>query len=143
MIESSVLSLLQFLLLVPIVSNFVLSNDVEGYQYTSFIPGPGCKSLETPRRPKTHQEVVAIVKEAIQRGVTVKAYGARHSATDIICTEGIPVDMAGIQGMSLDETQTVTVGSGVTVGTLTGFLATKGRGLPIIPAFQNITGKVS
>lgn len=112
-----------------------------GYEYTSFIKGPGCKSLEPPRFPKTHQEVVAIVKEAISRGVKVKAYGARHSSTDIICTDGIPIDMHGIQDMSLDHKFRVTVGAGVTVGAMTEYLAKHGRGLPIIPAFQNITGK--
>lgn len=45
------------------------------------------------RYPENPDDVVAIVKEAIRRGVKVKALGARHSQTDIICTSGIPVDM--------------------------------------------------
>jgi FAD/FMN-containing dehydrogenase len=113
-----------------------------GYKYSAFIKGPGCDSLEPPRFPTSHDEVVAIVQEAIRRGVTVKAYGSRHSSTDIICTDGIPVDMHGLHDMSLDDSYIVTVGAGATVGDLAEFLASHGRGFPIIPAFQNITGKI-
>ncbi len=49
------------------------------------------------RYPTNYAEVVGIVNEAISRGVTVKAYGARHSRTDIICAEGIPVDMTKLK----------------------------------------------
>lgn len=34
------------------------------------------------RYPKTTEEVVSIVKEAIDRGVKVKSFGSRHSQTD-------------------------------------------------------------
>lgn len=84
--------------------------------------------------------MVDIVKEAISRGITVKAFGARHSQTDIICTEGIPVDINGIRSFHMnDDGITATFGSGVNLRDATEFLRKHGRGLRTTPAYGNIT----
>lgn len=92
------------------------------------------------RYPKNADEVVAIVNEAINRGVKVKAFGARHSQTDIICTDGIPVDMTKLKSFYMNaDNVTATFGSGVTVRQAGEFLFKHRRSLRNTPAFGNIT----
>jgi len=110
-----------------------------GLQYGSYYKGAVCQPAEAIRHPKTTAEVVSIVQEAIANGKTVKAIGFQHSATDIICTSGIPVSMMGIGGISMNADQSVTVGAGVNMYTVTKFLRTVNRGLKTTPAFGNIT----
>ncbi len=108
--------------------------------YTSYKRIPLCTPSDAIRYPKSKQEVIDIVKEAISRGVTVKPFGARHSQTDIICTEGIPVDLHGIQSFHMnDDGITATFGSGVNLRDATEFLRQNGRGLRTTPAYGNIT----
>lgn len=92
------------------------------------------------RYPRTLEEVVDIVHEAIGRGTTVKIFGERHSQTDIICTNGIPVDSRGIRFFHMnDDGETATFGSGVNLRDATAFLRKNGRGLRTTPAYGNIT----
>lgn len=92
------------------------------------------------RYPSTVNDIVAIVNEAISRNVTVKAFGARHSQTDIICTEGIPVDMNKFKSFRMnDDNVTATFGAGVTIREAGEFLLQYGRSLRTTPAFSNIT----
>lgn len=91
------------------------------------------------RYPKTEKDVVKIVKEAIKTGFKVKAFGVRHSQTDIICTEGIPVDIQGLQFSQMNADGTATFGAGVSLRACTEFLRKNGRGLKTTPAFGNIT----
>lgn len=78
--------------------------------------------------------------EAIYRGITVKIFGERHSQTDIICTDGIPVDSRGLRYFQMnDDGVTATIGSGVNLRDATEFLRSHGRGLRTTPAFGNIT----
>ncbi|KAJ6649986.1 L-gulonolactone oxidase 5 [Pseudolycoriella hygida] len=92
------------------------------------------------RYPKNPDEVVAIVNEAISRGITVKAFGARHSQTDIICTEGIPVDMLKLKFSRMnDDNVTATFGAGVTLKDVGKFLLQHGRALRTTPAYGHIT----
>lgn len=79
------------------------------------------------------------MQEAIKRGVKVKAIGARHSQTDIICTDGIPVDMHGLRTFQMNPDNTATIGAGVNVRDATEFLRQNGRALRTIPGFGNIT----
>lgn len=81
-----------------------------------------------------------IVKEAIATKTTVKAFGARHSQTDIICTEGIPIDNTGLQLFQMNaDGVTATFGAGVSLRACTEFLRQRGRALKTTPAYGNIT----
>lgn len=83
---------------------------------------------------------MSIVQEAIARNITVKPMGARHSQTDVICTEGIPVDNHGLKSSFLNTTDwTATFGAGVTVYEAAMFLRLNGRAFKTMPAFGNIT----
>jgi FAD/FMN-containing dehydrogenase len=83
---------------------------------------------------------VSIVREALRRNTTCKAFGALHSITDIVCTEGIAIDMTGIRQMKMSrDGTTVMVGAGVSIRDLTDFLMIIGRALRGIPGFGNVT----
>lgn len=108
--------------------------------YSSYKRYPWCTPSDIIRYPKTVEDVVNIVHEAIRRGVTVKTFGQRHSQTDIICTEGIPIDNSGLRYFRMNEDGvTATFGSGVNLRDATVFLRENGRGLRTTPAFGNIT----
>lgn len=49
--------------------------------------------------PKSVDEVVAIVRDAATRGLTVKAVGAGHSFTDIAATDGVLLHLDNLQGV--------------------------------------------
>lgn len=83
--------------------------------------------------------MVDIVNEAIDEGLTVKAFGIRHSQTDIICTEGIPIDMTGLQSKKMNDDNTATFGAGLNLREATSFLRLHGRALRTTPGFGNIT----
>lgn len=92
------------------------------------------------RYPKNSDEVVAIVNDARTRGLKVKAFGARHSQTDIICTNGIPVDMNQLKSCQMNaDNVTATFGPGVTVREAGEFLLKHKRALRTTPAYGNIT----
>jgi len=111
----------------------------EDLNYSPYFKGAVCTPSSPIQHPTTVSEVVEIVQEAIRVGRTVKAFGVLHSLTDIICTEGIPVDMRGFGGMELNGDESVTVGAGVNLFELTEFLKENGRGLRTTPGFGNIT----
>ncbi len=69
----------------------------------------------------------------------MKAFGERHSQTDIICTEGIPVDNRGLQYFKMNSDGTATFGAGVSLRACTEFLRKNNRGLKTTPAYGNIT----
>ena len=111
----------------------------QDFEYSPYYKGPVCTPMEAVRRPNSTEEVVRIVREAISRNTTVKAFGALHSVTDIVCTDGIAIDMTGVQGMRLNPDNTADVGAGVNIRDFTDFLMTKGRALQGLPGFGNIT----
>lgn len=82
-------------------------------EYSSAIPNPVCRPAEAIQYPKSVDDVVKIVKYAMKKGLTVKAFGHRHSATDIICTDGIPVDMQGLQSFKMNDDDTATFAAGI------------------------------
>lgn len=108
-------------------------------EYSSYRRYPLCKPYDYIRYPQSIQDLIDIVNEANEEGVKVKAFGVRHSQTDIICTEGIPVDMTGIVSKRMNADNTVTVGAGLTLHDTTQFLRLHGRALRTTPAFGNIT----
>lgn len=109
-------------------------------EYSSYRRYPWCSPSDVIRYPESLQDVVDIVHEAIYRGTTVKIFGERHSQTDIICTNGIPVDSRGIRSFRMNnDGVTATIGSGVNLRDATEFLRKHGRGLRTTPAYGNIT----
>lgn len=108
--------------------------------YTSYRLHPFCNPSGYMRYPTNSDEVVAIVNYAKNRGVKVKAFGSRHSQSDIICTEGIPVDMTKLKLFRMeDDDVTATFGAGVTLGECGEFLFQHGRALKTTPAYSGIT----
>ena len=49
--------------------------------------------------PTSVDEVVAVVRAARERGLTVKAVGASHSFTGIAASEGVLVELGGLDGL--------------------------------------------
>lgn len=83
--------------------------------------------------------MVSIINEAIDRGVGVKAFGQRHSITDIICTDGIPIDMRSFMSIKMNDDKTATFGAGVTLQEAGDFLLQHERALRVLPAYGNLT----
>ncbi|XP_037034051.1 L-gulonolactone oxidase-like [Bradysia coprophila] len=108
-------------------------------EYSTYRRYPLCQPYDYIRYPKSIGDVVKIVKEAISKKLTVKAFGVRHSQTDIICTEGIPVDMTGLQSMKMNDDKTATFGAGLNLREATTFLRLYDRGFRTTPAYGNIT----
>jgi FAD-linked oxidoreductase len=48
-------------------------------------------------RPTSEAELVDVVSRAARRGEPVRAVGAGHSFTDCACTDGVMIDMTGLQ----------------------------------------------
>ncbi len=104
-------------------------------EYSSYSRYPLCKPSDYIRYPKSIDDVVGIVEEAIYEGVEVKAFGVRHSQTDIICTGGIPIDMTGLKSFVMNADKTATFGAGTTLREATTFLRSHDRGLKTTPAY--------
>ncbi len=88
----------------------------------------------TPRfvaRASSGDEVVAVVRAARERGLTVKAIGAGHSFTDIALAPGIQLDLSGLEGvLAVDAARgRVTLGAGTNLYQLPELLRPHGLGL--------------
>lgn len=79
-------------------------------------------------RPTTVDEVVAVVREARDRGLPVKAVGAGHSFTAIAAAPGVLVDLAGLDGLhDVDaKRRQVTLGAGTNLYQMPALLAPHG-----------------
>jgi L-gulono-1,4-lactone dehydrogenase len=82
-------------------------------------------------RPTTEAELADVVARAAQRGERVRAVGTGHSFTDCACTDGVMIDMTGLQRvMSADPTSgLVTIEGGAKLHALGPQLAGRGLGL--------------
>jgi FAD-linked oxidoreductase len=82
-------------------------------------------------RPTSVDEVVAVVRAARERGLTVKAVGAGHSFTDVAATIGVLVDVAALDGLlHVDAArQRVTLGAGTNLYQLPALLDPHGLAL--------------
>jgi L-gulono-1,4-lactone dehydrogenase len=82
-------------------------------------------------RPANEAELVGIVGQARERGLTVRAAGSRHSFTDIAATDGLMVDTSALRRVvAVDPaTRRVTVEAGITLHALGPVLA--GHGLAL------------
>src|ERR1700722_9342811 len=48
-------------------------------------------------RPTSEDQLAEIIRTAAGRGQTVRAVGSGHSFTDCACTDGVMIDMTGLQ----------------------------------------------
>ncbi|MEO5535514.1 MAG: D-arabinono-1,4-lactone oxidase [Pseudolysinimonas sp.] len=82
-------------------------------------------------RPTSVDEVVAVVRAAAEQGLTVKAVGAGHSFTDIAATDGVLIQLDGLQGLlGVDAaTKRVRVAAGTRLWNLGPLLAQHGLAL--------------
>ncbi len=98
-------------------------------------------------RPTTEADLVGVVERAAEAGRTVRAVGAGHSFTPVVCTDGDLVDLGGYdQVLSVDpEARTVTVQAGIRLTALNRFLATQGLAMENLGdiAYQSIAGATS
>lgn len=103
--------------------------------YSSALGFETCKASSVAT-PTSIQEVQNVVRDAREAGLNVRVVGNRLSATDIICTDGVAVDMSNFQQVDIDVgNEQVTVGSGATVHRLDTELALAGYSL-IHPAVK-------
>ena len=88
-----------------------------------------------------------MVERAAEAGRTVRAVGAGHSFTPVVCTDGDLVDLSGYDRvLSVDqEARTVTVQAGIRLTALNRFLATQGLAMENLGdiAYQSIAGATS
>lgn len=98
-------------------------------------------------RPTSEAELADVVAQAAKRGERVRAIGSGHSFTDCACTDGVMLDLTGLQRVvgSEPEKNLVTVEGGAKLRQLGPQLARLGLGLEnqgdVDP--QSITGATS
>jgi L-gulonolactone oxidase len=82
-------------------------------------------------RPTSEAELCEVVHAAAARGTTVRAVGTGHSFTDCACTDGVMIDMTGLQQILDIDTDTgrVTVEAGAKLHALGPVLAEHGLAL--------------
>ena len=82
-------------------------------------------------KPRSEEEVQAVVRKARALNLPLRAKGATHSTPPLIPTSGILVDLDSFnQVIALDKTtRRVTVGAGMRVGDVSRYLATQGLSL--------------
>lgn len=82
-------------------------------------------------RPTSVDEVVAVVRAARERGLTIKAVGSGHSFTDVAATIGVMVDVSAIEGLiAVDaERHRATLGAGTRLHRLPALLDPHGLAL--------------
>jgi L-gulonolactone oxidase len=85
----------------------------------------------TIERPRSEEELAAIVSRAAARGQTVRAAGSGHSFTDIVCTDGVLVDTSGMRRVIEADPSTglATVEAGIKLHALGPALAEHGLAL--------------
>ena len=83
-------------------------------------------------RPRSAEEVAAIVRRAAERGTVVKAAGSGHSFTDTACTRGILLSLDLMDAVESVDTQRrrVTVQAGIRLDALNRELEAVGLAMP-------------
>ncbi|XP_037045984.1 probable L-gulonolactone oxidase 4 [Bradysia coprophila] len=107
--------------------------------YSPKLPYVVCNPSDSPRYPESADDVEKIVKEAITKGVAVKAYGNQNGQSDLICTAGIPMAIGALQYKKMNDDNTVTFGAGVNLFDCGEFLRQNGRALATVPPYGSIT----
>ncbi len=102
-----------------------------GREWTNWAGNQRCRPVAI-ERPRTEEEIAAVVRRAADEGQRVKVAGSGHSFTDIATTDGVLVDLAHLTGIvRFDaERSEVTVRAGTTLAVLNRLLAERGVALP-------------
>jgi UDP-N-acetylenolpyruvoylglucosamine reductase len=103
-----------------------------------------CRDIKTLYKPETSKEIKTALKVANSLNLRVKIVGARHSASDIMCTDGIMLDMSNYNKiLGLEKFQgemTVKVQGGVIISDLAEWLHKKGYSLGYtLMGFRGVT----
>jgi len=98
-------------------------------------------------RPRSEEDIRAVISEAAAAGRHVKVVGAGHSFTDIACTDGVLVSLDRYNRvLGVDrEAGTVTVEAGISIKRLNEELARVGLAMSNLGdiAYQSIAGAIS
>jgi L-gulonolactone oxidase len=96
-------------------------------------------------RPVSESELIGVVRRAVERGERVRAFGSGHSFTDCACTDGVLIDMSGMQRILAVDGELVTVEGGIKLHALGPELAARGLALENQGDIdrQSITGAIS
>jgi FAD-linked oxidoreductase len=98
--------------------------------WTNWARDQRCAPAEIAR-PGSEAELAEIVRRAGERGQPVRAVGSGHSFTDIACTDGVMVDLSGMDRLLAADPATglVTAEAGITLRALGPLLAARGLAL--------------
>ncbi|XP_037038883.1 L-gulonolactone oxidase 5-like isoform X2 [Bradysia coprophila] len=109
--------------------------------YTSYQSEIACYATYPIEYPATIEEVQRLVLKAIAANSTVKAFGARHSVLDTICTNGTPIDMRNINYVDVDtNANIVKAGAGAQLADFVAKLQENGKALyGQVPSFGGVT----
>lgn len=109
--------------------------------YRSYQNAVYCNSSSPIQYPKNALELQNIIQQAIDSKTTVKVLGGSYSITDVICTEGIPINPENINyAYFTDDTKEfAVVGTGAQAHAVMDFLEDAGRSLIHIPTYGGIT----
>lgn len=113
---------------------------IECYTYKSYQYKIECEASSPILYPKTLEELQNIINKAIQSGDKIKVVGSRHSITDAICTDGIPIHMKHFDKISVNKEEgTVTLGAGLELMDAMDRLMKFGVTINNLPSFGGIT----
>lgn len=96
-------------------------------------------------KPRTEEQVAAVVQRAAREGRRVKAVGASHSFTDIAGTDGVMVSLDHLSGVIAVDGDEVTFAAGTRLHQVAALLAPHGLALPNMGDIdrQSIGGVIS
>jgi FAD-linked oxidoreductase len=98
--------------------------------WTNWAGDQRCAPAEIAR-PRSEAELAEVVRRAAERGLPVRAAGSGHSFTDIACTDGVMVDISGMDRLLTADAATglMTAEAGITLRALGPLLAARGLAL--------------
>jgi FAD-dependent oxidoreductase len=113
---------------------------ISGFTYNSYQTKIECNSKSSILIPKSLNELRSIVNNAVKSNTKVKVIGNRHSITDVICTDGIPINLKNFNKVTVNkETMTATIGTGLDLIDALDKLKAVGVTINHIPAYSGIT----
>ncbi|CAL8073253.1 unnamed protein product [Orchesella dallaii] len=128
-----------FVSLYPLILFIQVNSSTINYFYKSYQNSVHCTASSPILYPENAEELQLIVQKAIEEKQTVKVLGSRHSITDVICTEGIPVSTKFLNKTEVSDDDTVTVESGAQLMDVLTTLHEAGKTLIHVPAYGGIT----